>query len=68
MDTPKSVVYERLLKSRERGERFDVSDKDFESTDKELEVPTADENLLVFHFNDSIKSWIDTNLRNKEFT
>ena len=63
IDTPKEIAYKRLLSNRGRGGRFDVSDADFESTIRELEMPTAEENVLVFHHTDEAESWIDTRFR-----
>ncbi len=62
VDTPKSTAYERLLKNRKTGARFDVTDKDFESTVTEMELPTKDENFTIFRIDDEISSWIDKHL------
>ncbi len=63
VDTPSSVAYERLLKNRSANKRFDVSDNDFNETVKEMEPPTADENPLIFHYDEAVDSWIDKNLK-----
>lgn len=62
VDVPKSIAYKRLLENRKRKARFDVTDKDFESTVKEMKPPTKDENPLVFKANYDVDSWINSKL------
>jgi predicted kinase len=62
IDTPKEVAYKRLLENRKLVNRFDVGDKDFESAANEMEPPKEDKNILTFHYNEDIDSWI---LKNK---
>ena len=62
VDTPYEIARQRLLTNRRKGKRFDVSDKDFETTVREMETPGPDENTLVYKYNTPINEWIKENL------
>ena len=62
VDTPYEIARQRLLTNRRKGKRFDVSDKDFETTVREMETPGQDENTLVYKYNTPINEWIKENL------
>lgn len=66
MDTPPDVARERLVKNRNTNQRFDVGEKDFESTVADMEPPSADENPILFHHNESIETWIKENFEEKD--
>ena len=61
VDTPKEVCFERLLNNRKTKERFDISDEAFQSTVEEMEVPSTDENTILFHTDSSLENWISEN-------
>ena len=65
VDTPEVIARQRLLENRKTKVRFDVTDKAFKEAIQEMEVPTSDENPLVFHNNDSIDRWILKHISNK---
>lgn len=61
VDTPKEVVKDRLLQNRKTNHRFDVTDEDFESTIKEMEMPEKSEKHIVYRLNMPIDLWIREN-------
>lgn len=66
LDTPPDIVRERLVKNRNTNQRFDVDQKDFESTVAEMEPPSADENPILFHHNESVEEWVKDNFEEKD--
>lgn len=61
VDTPASVARERLANNRKMGQRFDVTDEDFESTVREMEPPDESENHITYTPDLDFESWIDKN-------
>lgn len=51
----------RILGNRETNHRFDVTDKDFESTVNEMEPPTNGENFIVYDSSQSLEDWLKQN-------
>jgi len=66
LDIPKNVAYDRLKINRLKRTRFDVSDKDFESTVAEMEVPGLEENTVLFRFDEDVDEWLKRNIAFKE--
>ena len=62
VDVPKNIAYERLMQNRKTKARFDVTDKDFESTVAEMEPPAENENVITFKVSDNVDSWINEHL------
>lgn len=63
VDTTREVAYERLLSNRNTKDRFDVDDGDFDSAVKEMEVPTYEDNVIVFHQGEGVDDWIRNNFK-----
>lgn len=63
VQTKTPVAKKRLLSNRTSKERFDVSDKDFESTVKEMEPPTEAETHLVYTPSDPMDEWIHKHIQ-----
>lgn len=59
VDTPKNIARERLLRNRQTKERFNVSDKDFESTVAEMEPPGNDEESITYRYQEEVDRWIE---------
>ncbi len=66
MEIPKEVAYDRLKINRLKRTRFDVSDKDFESTVTEMEMPDPEENAIYFRHDEDIDKWLKRNITFKE--
>lgn len=62
VNTPESVARERLLSNRISGDRFDVSDSDFNNTVAEIEPPDLSEDFLIYNTSETPKDWITRNL------
>ena len=60
-ETPVEVARQRLVVNKNTHLRFDVDQKVFESTLAEMQSPTADENPILFHYNESVETWINEN-------
>lgn len=58
LDTPITLQKERQLKNKETGERHDVKQEYLDQAIAELEVPTPDENTLVFKPNSNLESFL----------
>jgi len=50
-----------MVANREKKTKLDVNDADFAELLQVTEPPTPNENALVFHYSDSIDSWIAKN-------
>lgn len=61
LKVPEEVARERWLKNREEQHRFDLSEEVFEEAAKEFEIPTEDENLLVYDQTIPVDEWIKQN-------
>ena len=60
LDTPLEVQKERRLKNRETGERHDVKQEYLDQAIKELEIPTKDEDVLVFKPDSNLETFLDS--------
>jgi predicted kinase len=60
LDTPIEVQKERQLKNKETGERHDVKQEYLDQAIEELEIPTENENVLVFKPNTNLKSFFSS--------
>jgi predicted kinase len=58
VNTPEKIAHERLLKNRQTKERFDVEDEDFKQTVAEMQVPTEEENVVVYNYGESLDNWV----------
>ncbi len=58
LDTPIEVQKERQIKNKETGERHDVKQEYLDQAIEELEVPTDDENVLVFKPDTHLESFL----------
>ena len=58
VDVPVKEARKRMLKNRQSGKRFDVSDEGLESTVKELEPPGKDEKTIIFRAGEVKDGWI----------
>lgn len=54
----KEVAKERWLKNREKQQRFDLPEDVFDEAVKEFEIPTEEENLLIYDQTLPIDEWI----------
>lgn len=61
IDTPETVVRQRMLENRRTPQRRDISDQDFESVIRAMEPPSAAEAALVFPYTASIADWLSEN-------
>ena len=61
VDTPTKVAHQRLLENRQKNNRFDISEKSFESAVAEMEPPALDEKQIIFAENEDIDTWIKKN-------
>lgn len=59
---PEEVARKRWLKNRDEQQRFDLPEDVFEEAAKDFEVPTEDENLLVYDQSIPVDDWIDNEL------
>lgn len=59
---PVEVARERWLKNRMEQQRFDLPEDVFEEAVSEFEIPTEDENLLVYDQTIPVKQWLKENL------
>lgn len=55
---PEELARERWLKNREEQKRFDLQEDVFNEAVKEFEIPTEDENLLVYNQTIPIDEWM----------
>lgn len=62
VDVPVEIARQRLVRNRETKERFNIPDDEFESTLKEMERPTQDENHLVFPIDSDFEKWVEGNI------
>lgn len=61
VDTPQDVVRERWLRNRQTKERHDVPDNIFEEGMLHFEVPTEDENVIVYTSETDFETWVHEN-------
>lgn len=59
---PEEVARERWMKNKEEQQRFDLPEDVFEEAAKEFEIPTEDENLLIYDQTIPFDKWIRVNL------
>jgi predicted kinase len=58
VNNPEAISRERWIKNREEQKRFDLPEDVFEEAVKEFELPTEDENLLIYDQSVPIEDWI----------
>lgn len=58
VNIPSEVARERLLKNRTGNERFDIPDEAFERVIEEFEIPTEDENLIIYDQTTPLEEWV----------
>ena len=58
IDTPEDVARQRLLANRQRPNRVDWGDTNFDEIVQAIEPPGADETPLVYHYADNLEEWI----------
>lgn len=63
IDVPADVARKRLQENRESKKRFNVSDKAFEESVKEMEPPSNGEKHITYTQSDSLDSWIEENFK-----
>jgi hypothetical protein len=63
VDTPESVARDRRLANARLQTRVDWGDVGFDAIASAMEVPTAEEEPLVFHYIDDISNWIEHHRR-----
>lgn len=61
INIPESAARKRWLHNKKTKKRYDTPDKIFEDLIKEFEVPTKEENLLLYDQTTSIANWIEKN-------
>ena len=61
VDTPISVIRERMKANLKDPQRHDVSEEKFQNNVRQLESPGEDENYLVFLPTDSVEDWLKKN-------
>lgn len=61
VNVPEKVARERWLKNRTEQQRFDIPEDIFEEAAKDFEIPTEDENLLIYDQSVSVEEWIRQN-------
>jgi len=62
IDTPVEIARQRLFENRETKLRFDVAEKDFDSTVAEIEPPN-DKGVVIYKYPQPIDSWVDEHFR-----
>jgi predicted kinase len=63
METPLSVLEARRAHVRQHGGRTPLDDAPFYNVVDHMEVPTADETVIVFRHTDDIERWLATHLK-----
>jgi len=59
LDTPDEVLVDRQIKNKETNERHDVEQKYLDQARAELEMPDADENVVVFKSGENLEEWLN---------
>jgi predicted kinase len=62
---PETVSRERWMDNKKENERYDVPEDVFEEAVKEFEIPTEDEDLLIYDQSVPVNDWIMENLLNE---
>src|SRR6185437_15453603 len=63
VNTPKEIVTKRWIENKETQNRFDITEKTFQEALAEMEVPTADENVLIYFWKNNLSEWIEKNFK-----
>ncbi len=61
---PLSTIKERWLKNNQSKSRFHWPEHEFENYIKDFEIPTTEENIIIYDQSTSIDSWIENNVLN----
>ncbi len=59
MNIPEKIVEERWQNNRETAKRFHLPERFFRAAFSNYEPPAKDENIIVFHADDSAIEWIE---------
>jgi thymidylate kinase len=62
VNIPAEIARERWIKNRQMNERFDLPEDVFEEAVREFEIPTEEENLLVYDQSIPVEQWVEENL------
>ncbi|HZO88785.1 MAG TPA: hypothetical protein VFB38_10655 [Chthonomonadaceae bacterium] len=62
VDTPKAIARQRLLENRLTKTRVDYPDSAFNEIVSAMEPPDAEENPIIFHYEDDLETWITEHL------
>lgn len=57
INTPKEEVTKRWLENKKSKERFDITEKTFNWALEEMEIPTKDENVIIFDYKTSFEDF-----------
>lgn len=63
VDTPLPVLEARRAHVRQHGGRTPLDDAPFYNVVDHMEIPTADENVIVFRHTDNLETWLATHLK-----
>lgn len=63
VNVPVDVIRDRFLKNRLENDRFDIPDEILESAIQEFEIPTENENILIYDQKVPLEEWIKENFK-----